>query len=114
MGDLEGCTALVTEGLAHEVAAEGVRLNALAPVAIVLTQEASRVAGGIAERHPDMVEPVEVLVESAIALVTGTHVGRVVQSRPFLRELGRPVRSLDGSQVIGDALLAADLARTGD
>jgi hypothetical protein len=59
-------------------------------------------------------QPVEVLVESAIALVTGTHVGRVVQSRPFLRELGRPVRSLDGSRVIGDALLAADLARTGD
>ena len=98
-----------TEGLAHEVAQEGVCVNSLAPVAIVLTQEAARFAGRIARSHPDMAEPVEVMVEAALELVTGRHVGRVVTSRPLLHEVGRAVRSLDGRTRLGDALLAADL-----
>jgi NAD(P)-dependent dehydrogenase (short-subunit alcohol dehydrogenase family) len=98
-----------TEGLAHEVACDGVFVNALAPVAIVLTQEAARVAGHIARKHPDMAEPVEVMVEAALELVTGRHVGRVVSSRAILHEAARPVRSLDGRCVLGDAFLAADL-----
>lgn len=98
-----------TEGLAHEVAAEGIFVNALAPVAIVLTQEAARVAGHIARSHPDMAEPVEVMVEAALELVTGRHVGRVVTSRELLHAVARPVRSLDGQRVLGDAFLPADL-----
>lgn len=101
-------------GLAHEVAADGVRVNTLAPVAIVLTQEAARFAGRIAARHPDMAEPVEVLVEAALELVSGNHVGRTAISRPFLHELGRPVRSLDGGRVIGDSLMPVDLERPVD
>jgi len=100
-----------TEGLAHEVAADGVRVNALAPIAIVLTQEAARFAGDIAVRHPDMAEPVEVLVEAALALVSGNHVGRVALSRRFLHESCRPVRSLDGARVLGDGRMPVDLAR---
>jgi len=96
------------EGLAHEVAPEGVRVNALAPVSIVLTQETARFVGHIAERRPDLVEPVEVMVEAALELVTGRHVGRTVYSRPFLHEVGRPVRSLDGKDVLGDAGLPAE------
>jgi len=97
-----------TRGLAHEVAADGVYVNALAPFAIVLTQEAARFAGGIAARHPDMAEQVEVLVEAALELVTAPHVGRVVHSRQILHEVARPVRGLDGREVLGDASLPAD------
>jgi hypothetical protein len=98
-----------TEGLAHEVAGDGVFVNLLAPVSIVLTQEAARFVGHIAKQSPDLAEPVEVMVEAALALVTGSHVGRVVTSRELLHALGRRVRSLDGRREIGDALLPADL-----
>jgi len=98
-----------TEGLAHEVAADGVFVNALSPVAIVLTQEAARFAGHIARKRPDLAEPVEVMVEAALELVTQKHIGQIVCSRPFLHALSRPVRSLDGSRVLGDASLPADL-----
>jgi len=85
------------------------RVNSLAPVAIVLTQEAAVLVGHIARANPDMVEPIEVIVEAAVELVTGPHTGRVVYSRAFLHSIGRPVRSLDGRAVIGDALMPADL-----
>ena len=96
-------------GLAHEVAPDGVFVNALAPVAIVLTEGAVQVAGHIARANPDMAEPVEVMVEAALELVSGRHVGRVVTSRPLLHEVARPVRSLDGRREIGDATMPADL-----
>jgi len=98
-----------SEGLAHEVAPDGIFVNTLAPVAIVLTQETARFVGHIAKRRPDMAEPVETMVEAALALVTERHVGEVAYSRPFLHALGRAVRSLDGSRVIGDAQMPADL-----
>jgi NAD(P)-dependent dehydrogenase (short-subunit alcohol dehydrogenase family) len=98
-----------TEGLAHEVAADGVFVNTLAPVAIVLTQETARFVGHIAKANPDMTEPVEVMVEAAIELVSERHVGRVALSRHILHERGRSVRSLDGRDVLGDAFLPADL-----
>ncbi|MGH0031218.1 MAG: SDR family NAD(P)-dependent oxidoreductase [Myxococcota bacterium] len=97
------------EGLAHEVAADGVFVNVMAPVAIVLTQETARFVGHIAKANPDMTEPVEVMAEAALELVTGRHVGRTVTSREILHAVGRPVRSLDGRSVLGDALLPADL-----
>jgi NAD(P)-dependent dehydrogenase (short-subunit alcohol dehydrogenase family) len=98
-----------SEGLAHEVAGEGVFVNALAPVSIVLTQEAARFVGHIAKSNPDMAEPIEVMVEAALELVTERHIGQIAYSRALLHSVGRPVRSLDGSRVIGDAFLAADL-----
>ena len=55
-------------GLAHEVAPDGVFVNVLSPVAIVLTQGAERYAGEIARSNPDMVEPLELMVEAAIEL----------------------------------------------
>jgi len=98
-----------TEGLAHEVAGDGVCVNLLSPVSIVLTQEAARFVGHIARNNPDMAEPIEVMVEAALELVTQRHVGRIAYSRPLLHSVGRPVRSLDGRDVIGDATLPADL-----
>jgi hypothetical protein len=97
------------EGLAHELAAQEIFVNVMWPVAIVLTQEAARFVGHIAKDNPDMTEPVEVMVEAALELVSGRHVGRLVSSRELLHAVGRPVRSLDGSRVLGDAFLPADL-----
>jgi NAD(P)-dependent dehydrogenase (short-subunit alcohol dehydrogenase family) len=100
-----------TQGLAHEVAGDGIYVNALAPENIVLTAGADYVRD-IARRSPDMAEPVEVMAEAALELCRGHHVGRVTYSRRFLHSLGLPVRSLDGRTVLGDAFLPADLGST--
>lgn len=96
-------------GLAHEVAGDGVFVNVLAPVSIVLTQETARFVGHIAKNNPDMTEPIEVMVEAALELCSERHVGQVLLSRELLHRVARPVRSLDGQEVIGDAFLPADL-----
>lgn len=98
-----------TNGLGLEVAPDGVYVNALAPVAIVLTQETRRFVGDIARRRPDMAEPMEVVVEAVLELATRPHAGRVTTSRALLHEIARPVRSLDGARVLGDALMPVDL-----
>ena len=103
-----------TEGLAHEVSADGVFVNMLAPVSIVLTQEAARFVGHIARNNPDMAEPVEMMVEAALELVSGSHIGRIVHSRQLLHSIGRPVRSLDGTHIVGNALMPADVDRVID
>lgn len=98
-----------SEGLAHEVMADGVFVNSLAPVAIVLTQGAARFVAHIARANPDMVEPVEVMVEAALELVTERHVGLTALSRRLLHSVGRSVRNLGGTTVLGDAFLPANL-----
>ena len=100
-----------TVALAHEVAEHDIFVNAMAPVAIVLTQGAEYVRD-IARRNPDMVEPVEMMAEAALELCSGRHVGRVVFSRDLVHEVGRSVYSLDGKQVLGDAFLEADVEGT--
>ena len=96
-------------GLADEVVSDGVFINNLAPVSIVLTQEAARFVGHIAKANPDMAEPIEVMVEAALELVTGRHVGQDVYSRQLLHDVARSVRSLDGETVLGDAFIPAEL-----
>jgi NAD(P)-dependent dehydrogenase (short-subunit alcohol dehydrogenase family) len=100
-----------TTALADEVAEHDVFVNALAPVAIVLTQGADYVRD-IARKNPDMVEPVEVMVEAALELCTERHVGRVVFSRHLLHSVGRKVHSLDGQTRLGDAFLEGDAEST--
>ncbi|MEZ5501260.1 MAG: SDR family NAD(P)-dependent oxidoreductase [Halioglobus sp.] len=100
-----------TQGLAHEVASEGICINTLAPENIVLTSGADYVRD-IARRNPDMAEPVEVMAEAALALCSGRHVGQVTYSRRLLHSLGLPVKSLDGCTVLGDAFIPADLDAT--
>jgi hypothetical protein len=97
------------QGLAHELAPEGIFVNTLAPVAIVLTQETARFVGHIAKANPDMVEPIETMAEAALELVTERHVGQAAYSRRILHSVGRSVRSLDGKDVLGDALIPADV-----
>jgi NAD(P)-dependent dehydrogenase (short-subunit alcohol dehydrogenase family) len=100
-----------TQALAHEIAEHDIFVNAMAPVAIVLTQGADYVRN-IARNNPDMVEPVEMMAEAALALCTGRYVGRVVYSRDIVHETGRKVRSLDGRTLLGDAFLQADVEAT--
>lgn len=97
-----------SQGLAHEVAGEGVYVNSLAPEGIVLTPGAEYVRE-IAQRHPDMAEPLETMAEAALVLCSLQLQGQVAYSRRLLHSLGREVRSLDGATVLGDALLPADL-----
>jgi NAD(P)-dependent dehydrogenase (short-subunit alcohol dehydrogenase family) len=97
-----------SEALAHEVAVDDVFVNTLAPQAIVLTAGAAYVKD-IAQRNPDMVEPLEMMAEAALALCCARHVGEIAYSRELVHALGIRVRSLDGQRELGDAFLPADL-----
>ncbi len=97
-----------TEGLSHEVYGDHIYMNTLAPEAIVLTEGASYVID-IAKKNPDMVEPIEVMIEAALELCTGKHIGQVCYSRQLLHSTDRGVKSLDGQQTIGDAFMLADI-----
>jgi len=83
----------ITTGLAAEVYDYGVAVNSLAPVAAVRTPGAEVHLGPLLDERPEIVEPVELIAEAALVLATcdpATVTGRVVYSRPFLRELGLP------------------------
>jgi citronellol/citronellal dehydrogenase len=94
----------LTTGLAAEVYADGVAVNSLAPVAAVRTPGADALVGDVLDANPEIVEPLELFVEAALALAVADPVsltGRVCYSRPLLRELGRDYRELDGSARVG-------------
>jgi NAD(P)-dependent dehydrogenase (short-subunit alcohol dehydrogenase family) len=81
----------ITTGLAAEVHDDGIAVNSLAPVAAVRTPGAEVHLGPLLDERPDIVEPVELIAEAALVLATcdpATLTGRIVYSRPFLRELG--------------------------
>jgi NAD(P)-dependent dehydrogenase (short-subunit alcohol dehydrogenase family) len=101
-----------TEALAHELVEDGIFINAMAPSNIVMTPGASYVRD-IALRRPDMVEPIEMMAEAALELCSRRHVGQVVYSRDILHAVARPLRSLDGKRVIGDAFTLADMEAAG-
>jgi citronellol/citronellal dehydrogenase len=89
-----------TTGMAVEVAVDAIAVNSVAPVAAVRTPGADTLVGELMDARPDLVEPVEVLAEAALALATCDPrgvTGRVVLSGPFLAEIGRAVRNLDGT-----------------
>jgi NAD(P)-dependent dehydrogenase (short-subunit alcohol dehydrogenase family) len=91
----------LSAGLAAELAADGVVVNSLAPVAAVLTPGVEAL-GASRWIEPSMIEPIEAIAEAALALATcdGSLTGRVVYSLPLLRELGREIRTLDGASVL--------------
>jgi NAD(P)-dependent dehydrogenase (short-subunit alcohol dehydrogenase family) len=95
----------LTTGLAAELHADGIAVNALAPVAAVIT-EAVRASGADRWIEPSMIEPIEAMAEAALALVSGDPeklTGRVAYSLRLLEELGRPIRSLGGRGDVGAA-----------
>ena len=47
------------------------------------------------------------MAEAALALCSGSFVGQVTYSRRLIHALGRPLKSLDGNTVIGDAFAPA-------
>jgi len=92
-----------TTGLACELSGSGIRVNALAPTAMVLTQDAAAFAGVLAETRPEQVESMETMVEAAVALCRGSLTGLTALSRELLHLLQRPVHGLDGREVLSDA-----------
>jgi citronellol/citronellal dehydrogenase len=94
----------LTVGLAAELEGTGIAVNSVAPVAAVRTP-GTEALGILPEDRPEMIEPIEVLVEAALALVTGDPAvltGRVVYSRPLLAELERRARTLDGRSLLDE------------
>ena len=92
-----------TVGLACELSGSGIHVNALSPTAMVLTQDAQAFAGVLAETHPEQIESMESMVEAALALCHGSLSGLAILSRDLLHMLQRPIRSLDGREVLSDA-----------
>jgi citronellol/citronellal dehydrogenase len=88
----------MTTGLAAELSGDGIAVNSLAPVAAVMTPGVAALR--IVPDVPELVEPVELMAEAAVAVASGDPAvltGRILYTKPFLDELGCDVRSLDGS-----------------
>jgi NAD(P)-dependent dehydrogenase (short-subunit alcohol dehydrogenase family) len=88
----------LTTGLAAELSGAGIAVNSLAPVAAVMTPGVA--ALGIVPDVPELVEPVELMAEAAVAVASGDPAvltGRILYTKPLLDELGREVRAVDGS-----------------
>ena len=100
---LYGCTKAmldrITTGAAMELYDDNIAVNTLAPESAVMTENASSLVSPPASS----IEPMETFVEATIALCTGdpkTLTGRVTYSLSLLVELGRPVRTIDGSALV--------------
>jgi NAD(P)-dependent dehydrogenase (short-subunit alcohol dehydrogenase family) len=89
----------LTTGAAMELYDDNIAVNALAPESAVATDHALSVV------NLDLAscEPPETMAEAALALCTGDPkgmTGRVAYSLSLLSELSRPVRSLDGRELM--------------
>ena len=90
-----------SRGLAAELFDAGVRVNSVAPVGAVETPGVAAL-GMVPAEALAAAEPMEVMVEAVLACcVAGAPTGRVLASVPFLEEIARPVRSLDGRRELG-------------
>jgi NAD(P)-dependent dehydrogenase (short-subunit alcohol dehydrogenase family) len=99
----------LTTGAAMELYDDGIAVNALAPNRGVATANAQAVVPG----WPS--EPEETMAEAALLLCTADPrevTGRVAYSLPLLKELNRPVRTLDGKELV-DGWQPHDLDESG-
>jgi NAD(P)-dependent dehydrogenase (short-subunit alcohol dehydrogenase family) len=89
----------ITTGAAMELFDHDIAVNALAPEAAVMTENAAT----LVSLPPISVEPVEAFAEATLALCTcdpKEMTGRVLYSVSLLHELQRPVRTLDGRDLV--------------
>ena len=88
----------VTVGAAVDLVGRGISINALRPTAGVRTEGADR----LTDWTGVLAEPLESMTEAVLALATCDEScsGRVVDSLRLLAELGRPVRDLEGRELV--------------
>jgi citronellol/citronellal dehydrogenase len=87
----------ITTGAAEELYEDNIAVNSLAPTGPVRTPLSATVTPDLGD---DAWEPMETMVEAAVALCSGDPrvlTSRVAYSLPLLVELGRQVRTLDGT-----------------
>ncbi len=92
----------ITTGAAAELYPDNIAVNNLAPTGAIRTPTS---AGAMATMPESVWEPMETMVEAALALVTGDPkklTSRIALSLPLLAELQRPVYTLDGSELFAD------------
>jgi NAD(P)-dependent dehydrogenase (short-subunit alcohol dehydrogenase family) len=102
-GSTKAMLERVTAGVALECSDDGIAVNSLAPHAAVMTPGAAAVAFDKHPVDPASMEPMETMVEAALALCTGDPrvlTGRITTSITLIKELGRPVYSLDGRELV--------------
>lgn len=98
-GSTKAALNRLTVSVAAEMYADGVAVNALAPQSAIATPfllEQGRL-------DPDRYEPMETMAEAALALATcdpSALTGRITRSLQLLVELDRPVRDLDGAELV--------------
>lgn len=97
-----------TQIMAHELIEHGIYVNAMSPNYICLTNVGPEVEA-IAKRRPDMIEPVEMMAEAALALCSGSQVAHFCYSRDIVFTTGNKVMSLDGKTLLGDARMPGTL-----
>ncbi len=93
----------LSEGLASEYYADSIVVNALAPLKAVLTEGVKATIAQDAVAADGVLEPVEAMAEAALALCTSHRDGLnggVYKSLPLLEQLGRAVRTLDGTELL--------------
>jgi citronellol/citronellal dehydrogenase len=88
----------VTNALAVECYALGIRVNSIEPRAAVMSEGAEALVGGLVT--DDQIEPVEAMVEAALALCDCPldRTGQILVSLDLLELLGITPSSLDGSR----------------
>lgn len=89
----------MSQGVAAETYGEGISVNVLSPLAAIATPTV--VSGAMIP--PELCEPVEVMVEAVLALLTGNRAeltGLDTTSIELLRQLRRPVRDLTGTSLV--------------
>ncbi|NOV22183.1 SDR family NAD(P)-dependent oxidoreductase [Cupriavidus necator] len=94
-----------TEGLAAELEMDDIAVNSVGPSTAIRTPGSARY---IPEGYPT--EPVEYLVETALALCSvpaRLHTGRIAHSLHFPRAHGLEVRTLDGKGVLPPPVIPA-------
>lgn len=93
----------LTEAIASEYYADHIVASALAPVKAVLTEAVKSTFAEAAANDPSILEPVEAMAEAALALCTTDRDGlngRVYKSLTLLEQISRPIRTLDGRELL--------------